>query len=140
MGLVMKAWRLTAAFALILCACAPASREGDLPPLMNELLAQADHDGDRLITRTELVSARAASFNEADADGSGVVSPGEFLFVFVGRPAARYIDGAFGTVDADLDGGISRLEWTRSPAYLFERADVNGDDVIDQRELRAILR
>ena len=78
--------------------------------------AAMDADADGIVTRAEY----SAGFDVFDADGDGVLSPGE-------------VDAA--AFDTDGDGVISRAEWEASNGHAM--MDVDGDGRVDREEYRA---
>lgn len=103
------------------------------------MLARADANGDGSVTRAEASDARAAMFERLDRNADGAVSADE-------REAARSRLAAFSQLmrsvmilradrmDADGDGILTRAEFMVSNP-MFERADRNGDGVIDPDEI-----
>ena len=97
-----------------------------------------DRNRDGLVTRDELPDA--ATFALFDADGDGLITREEYARVAAGGgPAAgRLIAAVLARFDADGDGRITRAEAGGAP--WFDRADTNGDGVIDAAELENVRR
>ena len=115
--------------------------------LPGEARAQAvfdrfDRNRDGRVTREELPNAEA--FERFDADRNGVITREEYARVAGGGPAAtgavglRAIDALVRQFDANADGRITRAEAAGAP--WFDRADANGDGVIEADELERVRR
>lgn len=102
------------------------------------LVADGDRNGDGAITRAEFLAARDRSFVRLDADRSGLLSRAELERAAPGPQARLAIGLGFSRFDTDRDSGVSRAELRAGPTLAFERADRNGDGVLDAGEIRAI--
>jgi Ca2+-binding EF-hand superfamily protein len=89
-----------------------------------------DHNHDGRITRDEWHFDREG-FRYADHDNDGVMSRAEF---FSERGEDDDRDDRFGSLDADHDRRISRLEWHGSRAR-FAAIDADGDSYLTRREV-----
>lgn len=103
-----------------------------------EMIAQADANGDGDISWDEVMALRAKSFDKLDRNDDGVISADD-------RPAgffAARFDDAFKRVEAnfdgDRDGQVTRDEMMGAPAPLFQKGDVNQDGVLTTEELTAL--
>ena len=125
---------LVAAAALIAAPAAFAQSRGER---MN-LLANADANGDGVVTRAEYAQARAASFSRLDRNKDGVVSSSDFRRLARFKPdAAKRLDALIAAMDANGDGKATRAEFEAAPMPLFDQADANGDGSIDASEMAA---
>lgn len=73
-------------------------------PMMQEILTDADGDGDGAISREELGARTLALFDTVDADGNGTLSRREVREGFQGL--------IFRNADSDGDGMLSEAEFT----------------------------
>ncbi|MBP5856446.1 EF-hand domain-containing protein [Marivibrio halodurans] len=98
-------------------------------PMMQEILTDADADGDGAISREELGARTLALFDKVDADGNGTLSRREVREGFQGL--------IFRNADSDGDGMLSEAEFTAfgqkmrmrmRAAWHGGRDDHRGDD------------
>ncbi|WP_029911751.1 hypothetical protein [Caulobacter sp. UNC358MFTsu5.1] len=126
---------------LTACASAPtpapagAARRGDPAAL----LANADADRDGRVTLAEFHDARVRLFDRLDRNGDGFVSGED-----APRRRARRAPGGgrlaelTAGLDRNGDGRVARAEFVDGPSRLFDRADANGDKVVDAAELNSL--
>lgn len=112
-----------------------AAQPASLPREAYDRLAQADANSDGLIARDEFLRYRAGQFDRMDRNGDDVLSPadsppGPLRFAF--DP-----DALIAPFDANGDGRVTRAELTQAPTPAFDAADRNGDNLVDEAELRA---
>ncbi|MCL7714893.1 EF-hand domain-containing protein [Stenotrophomonas mori] len=103
-----------------------------------------DRNGDGRVDRAEFDQVRATMFADADRGGDGQVRFEDYLGEFedrLDRRAAQVRDAAaqqarvrFKALDADKDGRMTFAEYQVSGKRLFDRADSNGDGVVDARD------
>lgn len=105
--------------------------------------AKADTNGDGLLDKSEMMSARAARGGERsermlkkyDADGSGALDAEELAKAAEDRGGRRG-NRMFKRLDANEDGKLSLEEMTarRDPAKMFERLDADGNGTLNAEE------
>ena len=122
-------FRLPLMTSLLLASAAVLAQDhaGVEPSLLN-----ADANGDGSVTREEFVQAREKLFATLDRNGDGVVTADELPERANGRradPLAR--------LDKNGDGRASKDEFTSAPTRGFDRADKDGNGVLDAKELEA---
>lgn len=122
------------AAALLAAPTAFAQSQGDAM----KLLANADANGDGVVTRDEYARARAANFARMDRNKDGAVSKADFKRLARFKPdAASRLDALIVSMDANRDGKATRAEFDAAPMPLFDRADANGDRRLDANEMAA---
>jgi hypothetical protein len=94
-----------------------------------------DLDGDGRITRTEFISGRDARFNKFDRNGDRAVSAQDFPPNMAGRPLAALVGRMMAQADANKDGRVTRDELGTSGTPFFEKADADGNGVVEQSEV-----
>ena len=102
-----------------------------------ELWKQYDLHGDGKITREEFMAVRAVCFARYDTHATGMLTRAEVKRFFP-PPQADRIDATFSRLDLDGDGLISREEFDRESARLFQQADTNRIGVIAGPNLSAL--
>lgn len=110
----------------------------------NGMLELYDRNGDGVVDRVEFDAARATTFAETDADGDGQLDRTEYTTEFAARlqvqrakvrqAAGRQADVRFNALDTDKDGRMTFAEYQVSGKRLFDRADTNGDGIVDARD------
>lgn len=110
----------------------------------NGMLELYDSNGDRVVDRAEFDAARAATFAATDTNGDGRLDLGEYTAEFAGRLDAqrskvraaseRQAGVRFDALDTDKDGRMTFAEYQASGKRLFDRADTNGDGIVDARD------
>lgn len=129
---------LSISIAGITAVAAPAVAQlGQRDPAAR--IAQADANGDGVVTRAEFKASRSARFDEMDRNGDGFISRDDFGRILKFRPqAGQRLDEMLAEADSNHDGRISRAELDQSPMPLFDRADTNRDGKVDAQELAAL--
>jgi Ca2+-binding EF-hand superfamily protein len=110
----------------------------------NGMLELYDRNQDGAVDRDEFDAVRAAGFAATDADGNGTLSLAEYTAEFSGRleqqrqrvraDAARQARVRFASLDKDTDGRMTFAEYQLSGKRMFDRADSNGDGIVDARD------
>lgn len=103
-----------------------------------------DRNGDGKVERAEFEQVRAEMFAASDRGGNGKASFEDYLAEFEDRldrraASVREASGQqarvrFKALDADKDGRMTFAEYQVSGKRLFDRADSNGDGVVDARD------
>ena len=135
--LLLSALLAVASSATILSVPAEAQRFGRGGGGMDPF-ANADANGDGLITRAEFIAARTARFAKMDRNGDGAVSRDDFGRLLRFRPkSGERLDALIEQMDTNRDGRVSREELTSAPTLMFDHADANEDGTVDKAELAA---
>ncbi len=110
----------------------------------NGMLELYDRNGDGVVDRAEFDAARAATFAGTDADNDGRLDLDEYTREFAGRLDAqrgkvraaseRQAGVRFNALDTDKDGRMTFAEYQVSGRRLFDRADTDGDGIVDARD------
>jgi len=110
----------------------------------NGMLDLYDRNGDGVVDRAEFDAARAATFAATDTNADGQLDLAEYTAEFAGRLDAqrtkvrdaggRQAAVRFGALDTDKDGRMTFAEYQVSGKRLFDRADTNGDRIVDARD------
>jgi Ca2+-binding EF-hand superfamily protein len=118
------------------CAAAPSHAQ-NRDPL--QMLRNADANDDGVVTRAEFQANRDQIFGRLDRNRDGYVSAADSAGrrLRAGR-AAEAMERLTTGFDENGDGRVSRSEFVHGPALLFDQGDVNGDDRIDQAEMRSL--
>lgn len=119
-----------------LLASSPALAQMQRDP--GAALANADANGDGVTTRAEFQQSRSARFGKADRNRDGAVSRDDFKRLARFRPdVVERLNALIAEADANGDGRVTRDEMSKAPMPIFDRADANRDDRVDQAELGA---
>jgi Ca2+-binding EF-hand superfamily protein len=107
-----------------------------LPANTDALFERADTDHDGTVSRDEFIVARAAQFPRFDRNGDGYIDDQDLprLMVGMSQIAARMAE-LRQQFDANHDGRVSQQEFAEGPTPVFDRADINGDGVLNAQEL-----
>ncbi|WP_075214053.1 EF-hand domain-containing protein [Mongoliimonas terrestris] len=126
----MKAhgWVIAAVLAGVVAATGTASAAPDA----RRMLQSADRDGDGMVTRAEFASSRQAVFDRLDRNRDGVLDGADRAGV---RPVPARLRDAVAGADRNRDGRITRAEFAAAPTPLFDRADTDGNGVVDAYEM-----
>jgi Ca2+-binding EF-hand superfamily protein len=83
------------------------------------------------------MAGRNSCFVRSDANDDGTLMRSEVRRLFQARPAEQ-LEASLSRLDRDRDGQISREEFDRESAAVFQFLDTNGDAVIAGMELSAL--
>ena len=129
---------LAVSFTGIAIVAAPASAQLGRRGGGSDHFAQADSNGDGIVTREEFKASRSARFKQMDRNGDGAISRDDFGRLLKFRPeAGQRLDNMLAEADANHDGRLTSAELDQAPMPLFDRADTNGDGQIDAQERAA---
>ncbi len=111
-----------------------ASSRNNRGPAGGPPLALMDSDGNGSVSSDEWNSFHAAQFDRFDANGDGNLSADEQKAIMPGGPGPEQGPGG---MDSDVDGSISKQEWTDFHSSMFTRMDANGDGLLTSDDLPA---
>jgi Ca2+-binding EF-hand superfamily protein len=102
-------------------------------PMMREMLASVDTNGDQALTQDEINAYIAKSLADFDANNDGQLSLEEFqgLWAQITRPMAVR---AFQFLDPNGDAEVSKQELDDRFGKAVEKFDRNGDGKLDQND------
>ena len=127
---------LLSASAAGLSAPAAAQMFGRGDPM--DAFADADVNGDGIVTKAEFLAGRNARFDKMDRNGDGVVSRDDFGRILKFRPqAGQKLDAFIAQADSNHDGKVSRAELAAAPTPIFGLTDANRDGKVDKDEMAA---
>ncbi|WP_171060531.1 signal transduction protein [Poseidonocella sp. HB161398] len=102
----------------------------------SNIIAVYDANGDGALSREEFTAMQADAFAALDADGNGLVTRADVAAAAAAQ--GRKADGSrFMSRDANGDGAVSEAEFLQGKQG-FDRADRNGNGIIDARELQRV--
>lgn len=97
--------------------------------------AAADANDDNILTRSEFLAARAASFSQFDTNADGKLSKAE-MTAAAPKGYRRTLAGRmFPTFDTNADGAVSAAEFNAGPTPAFDRADADKNGRLEGKEL-----
>lgn len=100
-------------------------------------LVHFDVNADGAVSKAELEQTLAADFKKDDANGDGGLDVAEMRVL---NDRIRTEKTASPVFDWNADGRLVFTEYASQWRTLFERADVNGDGIVDDEELQGRRR
>jgi Ca2+-binding EF-hand superfamily protein len=99
------------------------------------MLQSADRNKDGLIARDEFLAARAERFSKMDRNADGFLDEADRR-----QPDRQARRGAMlrERFDANSDGKFSKDEFVNGAAFLFDRADTDGNALLDAKEIESV--
>lgn len=119
--------RIVVAISLVVLVSTGALAQG-----RGDVLAKSDTNQDGQITREEFVAARAERFDRLDRNGDGFIDEADLP-----RRLARRYEELGAQADRDGDGKVNREEFVSAPTVAFDAADLDGNDVLDAKEVES---
>ena len=129
--LLLKVILTAGVLALASTAAVAHDRSGQ-----GQMFGHADTNKDGSVARDEFLAARAEQFARLDQNSDGVLDDAD-------RPErAKERHGERATkmreqLDANADGKLSKEEFVNGPTPMFDKADADGNGVLDAKELEA---
>lgn len=102
-----------------------------------DMFTGADSNRDGRIGRAEFLAARNARFGELDRNRDSVISAADFPRLTAFAAAKAKMNALITGADANRDGRVTREELANAPTTMFDMADTNHDESVDQSELAA---
>ncbi len=104
-----------------------------------KLMMSADANNDGKVSRDELIASRDSMFARLDRNSDGVLNTADQR---KSRPRLAQaettrMDQLKADFDANGDGAIAKDEFVAGPTPLFDAADANGDNFVDEGEVKA---
>lgn len=133
--------RFTGALLLAALASMPPAFAGMGPPDPADMFAQADTNHDGVVSRQELLAARAARFDKLDRNHDGVLTDADMpRFVQHNEAMMQKFHMMQQMADANGNGQVDRDEFVAAGERMFAMLDSNHDGVIDQAEMQQGLQ
>lgn len=127
---------IAASAAVLFAGTAQAvAQPGDCAAI--EQIAESDLNSDGTITRDEILIRRTDIFNRLDRNEDGYAEMSDAPRPARGR-LAEALNPLLEEFDANGDGRLSSEEFLEGPTVLFDAADANEDDIVDQEERMAL--
>ena len=120
----------TAGIAVLACliSLATVSARAELSDVV-VLFVKADHNGDRLLSKAEVIATTMLQFNQIDSNQNGLLEK---------REVADYADDAeFLDNDADKSGSLSPEEVITEKLADFKAVDTDNDGTLSFAEVKA---
>jgi Ca2+-binding EF-hand superfamily protein len=130
----MRKSLVIAAVAILITAGAAQARTGGR---LADMFTGADSNQDGRISRGEFLAARNDRFGELDRNRDGVISAADFPRLAAFAAAKAKMDALITGADGNRDGRVTREELANAPTTMFDMADTNHDEFVDQSELAA---
>ena len=119
---------------LILTCLLSVNAHAQIRERPGSMFDRADANADGTLTREEYAAARAEQFATRDRDSDGDLDTADFG-ERADRPRVSKATAAMVfQFDADRDGKVSKAEFVDGGLKLFDRADVNKNGALDQKE------
>lgn len=106
------------------------------PGGMDDMLDKADMNRDGNVSRAEFINARAQQFSPLDRNGDDFIDESDAPPLF----AQRMRDGVgnlLAQFDTNGDAKVSKEEFVDGPTPVFDRADADGNHLLDTDEVEA---
>ena len=122
--------KATAGIALLACvtAVAPASARAELSDVV-VLFVKADHNGDLLLSKAEVIATTMLQFNQVDSNQNGLLEKREV--------ADHADDPEFSDNDTDKSGSLSPEDVITEKLADFKAADTDGDGRLSFEEVKS---
>ena len=123
---------------LALAACSPASAQQHDGSRMIAQLEKADTNHDGAVSRNEFTAFRATQFERIDRNRDGYLTESDIPSFAKNRiPEEMSIENLQVTFDVNKDAKVSKQEFVNGPALMFDRVDMNKDNIVTRTELEA---
>lgn len=100
-------------------------------------MREADTNRDNIITRQELIAARAANFARFDRNSDGELTSADIPAMLRRTSMGQQVETMRAQFDVNGDGKVAREEFVSGPTPVFDRADANRDNQLTQAEIDA---
>jgi Ca2+-binding EF-hand superfamily protein len=124
---------LATLITLVLLATPAVAKPNDKTMLVR--MRQADTNRDNIITRHELIAARAATFARFDRNSDGVLTSADIPAMLRGTSLGQQVETMRTQLDVNGDGKVAREEFVSGPTPVFDRADANRDNQLTRAEI-----
>jgi hypothetical protein len=130
-------FRRLAATALLSLLSAPSMAQA-MRPGAEGMFDRADANDDGSVSKAEFIAARGEQFTKFDRNSDGYLDSNDVPKRLAARRqqngGGELLKGQF---DANGDGKVTQEEFVNGPTLIFDRADADGNDVLDPKELAA---
>lgn len=128
----------TASLLIALTAAAYADEQKPAHPHRRGFLEAADTDHDGSVSRDEFIAWREKQFAHMDRNSDGVVDAADRADANQ-QPEGMKARGEKmrEKLDANSDGKVTKEEFVNAGMPMFDKADTDGNGVLDAKELQA---
>jgi Ca2+-binding EF-hand superfamily protein len=128
----------TASLLIALTAAAHADEQKPTHPHRGGFLEAADTNHDGTVSRDEFIAWREKQFAHLDRNGDGVLDAADHADADQQHEGMKERgDKMREKLDANGDGKITKEEFVNAGMPMFDRADTDGNGVLDAKEMQA---
>lgn len=123
---------------LVIFTASPVNAAAPNDQTLLSRMSGADINRDGNITKAELIAFRGKNFVRLDRNGDSVLTRNDIPAFLRGRGSLDF-DALIIQFDSNQNGQISRDEFVNGPTVVFDRADINRDNVLSEAERKTAI-